>query len=78
MCTYESVRSAWASTQSDQSSLWVANDRKLLQEASEDWSDLVDAPADLSLRWGHMHYLLVVSCYTSGVKFSELQYAHSV
>ena len=46
---------------SDQSSLWVANDQKLFQEDSEDWSDLVDAQADLSLCWAHA-YLLVLLC----------------
>ena len=56
----EKRRSAWASAQSDQSSLsaW----RKLGSLAthwvhSEDWSDWVDAQADLSLRWVHSHFV---------------------
>ena len=59
MCTQQRLRSASASAHSDQSSLsaW----RKLGSlatnwEHSEDWSDWVDAQADLSLRWAHMPF----------------------
>ena len=54
MCAQRRLRSAWSSAQSDQSSLsaW----RKLGSLAThwahnEDWSDWVDAQADLNLRW---------------------------
>ena len=33
---------------------WVAYDPSFLHADSEDWSDLADAQADLSLRWAHM------------------------
>ena len=56
VCAQQSLRSAWASIQSDQSSLpsW----RKLGSlgtpwALSEDWSDWADAQADLSLCWAH-------------------------
>ena len=59
MCTQQRLRSAWASAQSDQSSLpaW----RKLRSLAThwahcEDWSDWADAQAGLSLRWAHMPF----------------------
>ena len=67
------LRSAWASAKSDQSSLsaW----RKLgslatYWEHSKDWSDWVDAQADLSLCWAHMPFgrfchVLVHFSYTS-------------
>ena len=48
----QKLRSAWASVQSDQSSLsakWVAKDPSILHADSEDWSDRVTAQADLSL-----------------------------
>ena len=47
------------SAQSDQSSLcaqWVAKDPGFLHADSEDWSDWVDAQADLSLCWVHMPF----------------------
>ena len=52
------------STQSDQSLLcaqWVAKDTNFLHSDSEDWSDWVDAQADLSLCWAHMPFCLF--CY---------------
>ena len=59
LCAQRRLRSAWASAQSDQSSLsaWEklgclvthwAHKRSL-------WSDWVDDQADLSLRWAHSH-----------------------
>ena len=33
---------------------WVAKGPRFLHADSEDWSDLADAQADLSLRWAHM------------------------
>ena len=59
LCTQQRLRSAWASTQSDQSLLcaqWVAKDPTFLCEHSEDWSDWADAQADPSLRWAHMPF----------------------
>ena len=35
---------------------WVAKDPSFLHADSEDWSDLADAQADLSLRWAHMPF----------------------
>ena len=58
------LRSAWASAQSDQSSLcdqWVAKDPRILHADSEHWSDWAEAQDDLSLRWGTL-ILLVLSC----------------
>ena len=58
LCAQRRLRSAWASAQSDQSSLcaqWVAKDPSFLHADSEDWSDRADAQADLSLRWAHSH-----------------------
>ena len=46
VCAQRRLRSAWASTQSDQSSLctqWVAKDLRFLHADSEDWSDWADA-----------------------------------
>ena len=34
---------------------WVAKDPSFLHADSDDWSDWVDAQADLSLRWVHSH-----------------------
>ena len=59
LCTQRRLKSAWASAQSDQSSLcaqWVAKDSSFLHADSEDWSDWVDAQADLSLRWAHIPF----------------------
>ena len=61
MCAQQRLRSAWASAQSDQSSLstW----RKLgsfsypLSGQRRLWSDWEDAQADLSLRWVHSHFV---------------------
>ena len=36
---------------------WVAKDASFLHAHSEDWSDWVDAQADLSLRWAHSHLI---------------------
>ena len=51
-CARRKHRSAWASAQSDQSSLciqWVATDPRFRRADSELWSDRVDAQVDLSL-----------------------------
>ena len=60
MCAQRRLRSAWASAQSDQSSLctqWVAKDPSFLHTDSEDWPDWADAQADLSLHWAHTHFV---------------------
>ena len=82
MCAQRRLRSAFASAQSDQSS--VSAWRKLGSLAthwahSEDWSDWTDAQADLSLRWAHMpfcwfcheaaHFLLYSCLYQTGFGF---------
>ena len=36
---------------------WIAKDPSFLHADSEDWSDWADAQADLSLRWGHSHFV---------------------
>ena len=69
LCTQRRLRTAWASAQSDQSSLcaqWVAKDRSFLHEDNEDWSDWADAQAELILRWAHRHYV--------GFVMSQLKY----
>ena len=70
LCAQRRLRSAWASTQSDQSSLsaW----RKLGSLAT-------DAQADLSLRWVHSHFvgfvtrqlILEVSSYQKSASFTN-------
>ena len=72
MCAQRRLRSAWASSQSDQSSLsaW----RKLGSlvnhwARSEDWSDWADAQADQSLRWPHSHFV--------GFVMRQLKYSSS-
>ena len=57
MACAPSERSAWASAQSDQSSLcaqWPAKDPSFLHADTEDW---VDAQADLRLHWS-LHYFV--------------------
>ena len=68
LCAQWRLRSAWASAQSDQSSLSAR--RKLGSLAtfwahSEDWSDWVDAQADLSLRWAHMRWFCLEAAHLS-------------
>ena len=57
-CAQRRLWSAWASAQSDQSSLcaqWVAKDPSFLHANSPDWSNWADAQAHLSLRLAHTH-----------------------
>ena len=57
LCAQQRLRSTWASTQSDQSSLSAWTNIGPLTTYwvhSKDWSDWVDAQADLSLHWAHM------------------------
>ena len=56
LCAQRRLRSAWASAQSDQSSLCVAKDPSFLHVDCEDCEDWTDAQADLSLRWAHMPF----------------------
>ena len=59
LCSQRRPRSAWASTQSDQSLLpaWRNLGSLAIHWAhSKDWSDWVDAQADLSLRWAHWSF----------------------
>ena len=61
MCAQQRLRSAWASTESDQSfavrmqKAWVLS--YPLRAQRRPWSDWVDAQADLSLRWVHCHFV---------------------
>ena len=60
LCTQQRLRSAWASTKSDQSSMCtqlVAKDLSSLHTDSEDWSNWADAQADLSLHWAHTQFV---------------------
>ena len=61
VCTQRRLRSAWASAQSDQSSLctqWVAKDPQLSScRQLRLWPDWADAQADLRLRWAHTHFV---------------------
>ena len=47
------IRPVWS--ESLLCALRVAKDPSFLHADSEDWSDWVDAQADLSLRWAHSH-----------------------
>ena len=65
MCAQQKLRSAWASAQSDQSSLSAWRKLESLvthwahrEDSKTHWAD---AQADLSLHWAHTH-LLVLSC----------------
>ena len=72
MCAQRRLRSAWASAQSDQSLLsiqWEAKDPRYLHVDSKDWSDWVDAQADLSILLGAQ---FILSCCSSFVKWTVL------
>ena len=63
LCTQQRLRSAWASVQSDQSSLctqWIDKDPSLLHVDSEDSDQPGHAQADLSLHWAHSHFVVSV------------------
>ena len=70
LCVHRRLRSVWASTQSDQSSLcayWVAKDSSFLHVDSEDSDQTGWMP---SLNWvfaGHTLILLVLSCRSSNI-----------
>ena len=49
------IRPVWS--ESSLCTQWVAKDPSFLHADSEDWSDWVDAQADLSLRWAHSHFV---------------------
>ena len=61
VCAQRRLRSAWASTQSDQSlrclheKVWVLSYQLSAQRRR--WADCADAQADLSLRWAHSHFV---------------------
>ena len=60
VCAKRRLRLAWASPHSDQSSLcaqWVAKVPNFLRADCEDWSDWMDAQADLCLPWAHTHFV---------------------
>ena len=72
-CAPSELRSAWASAQSDQSSLCaqlVAKVPSFLHAESEDWSDWLDAQAHLSLRWAHSY---IVGFVMSQLKCGQCQ-----
>ena len=46
------IRAVWS--ESSLSTFWEANDVEFLHADNEDWSDSMDAQANLSLRWVHM------------------------
>ena len=49
------IRPAWS--ESLLCTQWVAKDPMFLHADSEDWSDWVEAQADLSLCWAHTHFV---------------------
>ena len=56
------LRSAWASAQSDQSSLcaqWVAKGLRFLHADSEDSDQTGRMPRLISLRWAHSHFVVL-------------------
>ena len=56
MCAQPTLRSAWASAQSDQSSLcpqWVAKGPRFPYGDGADWPEWAYAHANLSLHWTH-------------------------
>ena len=64
LCTHWRLGSAWASAQSDQSSLsawWklgpLATHWAHSKDSDQLWSDWADAQADLSLHWAHSHFV---------------------
>ena len=79
LCAPRRLRSAWASTQSDQSlrclhkKAWVFSYPLSAQRRL--WSDWADAQADLSLPWTHTHF---VGFVTRWLKWfcSQLQYTY--
>ena len=74
-CVPSKDRTAWASAQSDQSSLcafWEGKVPMLLHADSKGWLHLADVQADLSLCWGAHVIWLVLSCRGSYVKVTDL------
>ena len=76
-CTQRRFRSAWASAQSDQSSLsptWSVGSLATHWAYSKDWSDWADAETDLNLPWAHSHIVgFVMLCLIlSFLIFQEL------
>ena len=72
LCPQRRLRSAWESTESDQSSLCTSYRQQRL------WSDWVDAQDDWSLRWAHMSFcwighaaahLIFLMTYTKWVRW---------
>ena len=61
LCAERRLRSAWASTQSDQSLRCLHEETLVLSypwsAQPRLWSDWADAQADLSLRWAHTHFV---------------------
>ena len=45
------IRLVWS--ESSLCAQWVAKDPRFLHADSEDWSDIADAQAGLSVRWAH-------------------------
>ena len=69
LCAKRRLRSAWASAQSDQSSLWarwVAKDSSFLHAHREDSDQTGRMPRLICLRWAHI-ILLVLTCCGSNV-----------
>ena len=79
VCAQRRLRSAWASTQSDQSLRCPHEERVRSYPLSAQqrlWSDWADAQADLSLRWAHSHFVgFVMSrciCFTDSEPHTHL------
>ena len=76
VCTQRRLVSAWGSESS--LSAW-RNFRSLATHwaHSEDWSDWVDAQVDLSLRWGHTHFVgFVMWQLKSQLRHAEMALPH--
>ena len=75
LCTQRKPRSAWASAQSDQSSLctlWVANDPSFPHADREDSDQTGRVPRLICLHWAHMPF-----CYTRYILWRRYYVIHS-
>ena len=77
VCTQRRLRSAWASAQSDQSSLcaqWVAKDQRFLHADSEDTDQTGRMPRLIWVFAGCTLILLALSCRGSFINTSNYNY----
>ena len=67
VCAQRRLRSAWASTQSDQCAQWVAKDPRFLHADSEDSDQTGQMPTLIWVLAGRTFTLLVLSCRGSSL-----------